>query len=99
MNPEELMRQAAELQAQANEILAMRKAEKVEQIKVLMAAHGISLADLFPAKKPRIRPTVGKPRYRDPATGATWTGKGRKPAWVHEYLNRGGEMYQVAISD
>ena len=98
MNPEELMRQAAELQAQANEIFAIRKAEKVEHVKAMMQEHGITLADLFPAKKPRIRPTVGKPRYRDPATGLTWTGKGRKPAWVHEFQRRGGSMEQVAIA-
>ena len=98
MQPEELMRQAAELQAQANEILAIRKAEKVELVKAMMVEHGIMPSDLFPSKKPRIRPTVGKARYRDPATGATWTGKGRKPAWVHEHLRHGGVMDQVAIA-
>jgi DNA-binding protein H-NS len=29
------------------------------------------------AKKP-----VGAPKYRDPASGKTWTGHGRAPAWI-----------------
>ncbi|MGD7248155.1 H-NS family nucleoid-associated regulatory protein, partial [Ralstonia pseudosolanacearum] len=25
---------------------------------------------------------VPVPKYRDPKTGATWTGRGRAPAWI-----------------
>jgi DNA-binding protein H-NS len=26
---------------------------------------------------------VGAPKYRDPATGATWTGRGKPPNWIN----------------
>lgn len=28
------------------------------------------------------------PKYLDPKTGATWSGRGRAPAWLGEYPNR-----------
>ncbi|MGE8454289.1 MAG: H-NS family nucleoid-associated regulatory protein [Pseudomonadales bacterium] len=27
--------------------------------------------------------SVGAPKYRDPATGATWTGRGKPPNWIN----------------
>ena len=29
---------------------------------------------------------VSQPRYRDPETGKTWTGRGRPPSWWHTGL-------------
>jgi DNA-binding protein H-NS len=26
--------------------------------------------------------TPSQPKYRDPATGATWSGRGRAPGWI-----------------
>ena len=41
------------------------------------------------AKKSRAtKPTVGKAKYRDPATGKTWTGHGRAPDWIKNATNR-----------
>lgn len=56
-----------------------------EKIAVIMREHGLSLADLSGAAKPA---KVSKPRapvpmkYRDTATGQTWTGRGRAPKWL-----------------
>lgn len=30
-----------------------------------------------------------KPKYRNPETGATWTGRGRSPAWITEAESKG----------
>lgn len=30
----------------------------------------------------RRKGSVVPPKYRDPATGATWTGRGKPPAWI-----------------
>ena len=38
-------------------------------------------------------PKVGEPKYRssiDP--NLTWTGKGRKPAWINVFLENGGNL-------
>ncbi|HSA48440.1 MAG TPA: H-NS histone family protein [Candidatus Competibacteraceae bacterium] len=34
-----------------------------------------------PAKNPAKAPVVSFPKYRDPATGKTWSGKGKRPQW------------------
>jgi len=33
-------------------------------------------------------PTVGVPKYGDPKTGKTWTGRGKPPAWIAGVKNR-----------
>jgi hypothetical protein len=44
------------------------------------------------AKLKKVKTTekrVGVPKYRDPASGKTWTGKGKAPGWINEGLARG----------
>jgi len=35
-----------------------------------------------PSREPAGRSTVGVPKYRDPQTGKTWTGRGKPPTWI-----------------
>lgn len=54
-----------------------------------MAQYGITLADLgakAPAKAPSTKGSKLPPKYRNPATGETWTGRGRQPKWVEQAL-------------
>ncbi|WP_395066236.1 H-NS family nucleoid-associated regulatory protein [Paraburkholderia silvatlantica] len=34
--------------------------------------------------KPRVVRTAPAPKYRDPATGETWSGRGRPPRWLQD---------------
>ncbi|MFM2058427.1 MAG: hypothetical protein RLY71_2812 [Pseudomonadota bacterium] len=36
-------------------------------------------------------------KYRDPATGSSWTGKGLKPAWLREALNAGRSLAEFEL--
>lgn len=68
----------------------------VEDIRAKVAEYGITEKDIFGSK--RGRPAKGAkpkaegvaPRYRnqDPKTGATWSGRGRAPAWIKDAKNR-----------
>lgn len=40
------------------------------------------------AKAPRATGYHVAPKYADPKTGATWTGRGRAPAWISEVKDR-----------
>ncbi|MFD1559600.1 H-NS histone family protein [Paraburkholderia silviterrae] len=40
------------------------------------------------AKAPRASGYHVAPKYADPKTGATWTGRGRAPAWISEVKDR-----------
>lgn len=95
----ELQEQIAALQRQAEEVRQQEIAAVIAEIKAKMAEYGISLQDLGGGTRRRGRgkATVGQPKYRDPATGETWTGKGRKPKWLVEALAQGKSLADFSI--
>ena len=40
------------------------------------------------SKAKAVASTVGVPKYRDPASGKTWTGRGKPPLWIAGAKNR-----------
>ena len=66
-----------------------RKAEvsgAVAEARALIAEFGLTSEDVFgggkKARTSSIKGTKVEAKYRDPATGATWTGRGRAPVWI-----------------
>ncbi|MCU0841776.1 MAG: H-NS histone family protein [Thiobacillaceae bacterium] len=90
----ELQDQIAALQKQAEEARKQEIAAVVNEIKAKMAEFGISVEDLGYAARGRGRKrgASGAYKYRNPATGETWTGKGRKPGWMVKALQEGKTM-------
>lgn len=76
-----LLARKAELDAQIAAAQAEAKAKAVAEARALIAEHGLTAADVFPAPG-KAKGSVGTPKYRDPATGATWTGRGKPPNWI-----------------
>ena len=80
----ELVAQRQNLEAQ---IEAARKTElqdAVASVRQLISEFGLTQADVFPAgrgKNSNKGSTVA-PKYRDPGTGSTWTGRGKPPLWI-----------------
>jgi len=79
---ENLVQQREEIEKQIAEIRAAEQAEALAKVRNLIRLHNISLTDVF-ERKAAIKPAARKvaPKYRDPDTGTTWTGRGRSPAW------------------
>lgn len=77
-------KQIAELQRLAEDARKNEITSAKEKIFAIMREHGLTLADLGPAHKA----SAAKPhkavavKYRDDATGQTWTGRGRVPNWL-----------------
>jgi DNA-binding protein H-NS len=75
----------AQREALDKQIAETKKAARNDAIKrcmELVEAYGLKSEDIFGgARKSR---STGKvpPKYRDPATGKTWTGRGVEPAWI-----------------
>jgi DNA-binding protein H-NS len=76
-----LLARKAELEAQIAQAQAERKAEGIAAARALIQEHGLTAADVFPAAKSK--GSVGVAKFRDPATGATWTGRGKPPNWIN----------------
>jgi DNA-binding protein H-NS len=79
----ELLAQKAELEAQIAAAQAERKAEGIAAARALIQEHGLTAADVFPTQGKKPKGSVGAPKYRDPVTGATWTGRGKPPNWIN----------------
>jgi DNA-binding protein H-NS len=79
---ENLLAQREEIELQIAEIRAEVRADALERVRNLIRLHGLQVTDVFgreAATKPAARKVA--PKYRDPATGSTWAGRGRAPLW------------------
>ena len=70
--------------ARANEL-----SEAITKARELVAEFGLTVQDVFPAgrgtSKSSTKSSSGNkvaPKYRDSATGQTWTGRGKAPKWI-----------------
>ncbi|MFM0140097.1 H-NS family nucleoid-associated regulatory protein [Caballeronia grimmiae] len=89
----------AKLQSQAEAIKKKQSARVITEIHSLMSEHGLTVDDLgsTPAGKKyggkhatttSVSKSAGGAKYRDPKTGATWSGHGRAPGWIASARNR-----------
>jgi DNA-binding protein H-NS len=96
----DLLAQKAALEKQIADTQRAERADAVAQVRALMAQYGLSLADIG-AKAPSgpRRGTGAKvaAKYRDPATGNAWSGRGLKPKWLKAALDSGRAMSDFAV--
>ena len=94
----ELLAQKAALEKQIAEAQREERAQAIAQIRSLMAQYGLTLADIA-GKAASAAPAAAKvaPKYRDPATGATWSGRGLQPKWLKAALDAGRPLSEFAL--
>ncbi|MEA3117774.1 MAG: hypothetical protein QOI13_1044 [Paraburkholderia sp.] len=111
---EQVQSRINKLQEKADELLRKKNASVIADIKVLLAEHGLTTADIDGSagtvkagakrgRKPGAKrvgnaglmknagyKAKGKlpPKYRDPKTGATWSGFARAPLWIANAKDR-----------
>jgi len=84
----ELLAQREKLEKQIEEAKSREYAEVLNEIKQKMADYGISLSELGSGRAAKgaakvARPRAGvAPKYRDPDSGSTWSGRGKPPRWI-----------------
>lgn len=79
----ELMEQRAQLDQQIEALRASEMNTAIQRVRALVAEFGLRQADVFGRGGSRALGTTKVPiKYRDPATGQTWTGRGRAPKWI-----------------
>jgi DNA-binding protein H-NS len=96
-----LLRQQQEIAKSIAEFQSAQRAGVINEIKTLMAQHGITVTDLATtgrkASNPEKEPSKVAAKYRDPATGSTWTGRGLKPRWLAAALESGRTQDEFLI--
>lgn len=101
---QELLDQRAELERQIEETRRSERAEAIARVRALMSEYGLSVADLnarsAAAPKPRPAGSSGTkvaPKYRNAATGETWSGRGLQPKWLKAALAAGRKIEEFSI--
>ena len=80
----QLLEQRESLELQIREAKKRETGAAITQVRALVAEFGLTPQDVFPSAKPRSARAGGKvaAKYRNPATGQTWTGRGKAPKWI-----------------
>lgn len=106
-----LQQQIQEAEAIVNELRKKldeeRKGQRMEALTLareLIKTHALTASDLgFTGKASASKSTTGDkrnvvaPKYQDPETGKTWTGRGKSPAWLSAYLVAGRSKEEFLI--
>jgi DNA-binding protein H-NS len=90
----DLLSRRDDLERQIQTAKGAARAEAIARVGKLMSEHGLTVSDLSatsPGKRgaPSGRPVA--PKYRDPVSGATWSGRGLKPKWLVAALSDGSK--------
>lgn len=96
-----LLEKQQALQAQIDRVKREARDSVLEEIRKLMADHGLTAADLSSARassKPSARAGAKMAaKYRHPESGASWSGRGLKPKWLTDELSKGHALADFAV--
>ena len=97
----ELLDRKAALDKEIESTRREEHANAIAKIKALMQEHGLSLADI--SSKAPGRPSSATKgakvaaKYRNKATGETWSGRGLQPKWLKAALASGRKLDEFAV--
>lgn len=99
LSVEELQTLAQDIE---QEIVTRREAERervLTQMRELAGSLGMSLEDVLKMERGKGGGGVVAAKYRHPEDPSlTWTGRGKRPAWVNEALASGKSLEDLAIT-
>ena len=93
------------LQAKIDEQIKVRHEQEKQDVKnkilAILADSGFSFSDIFPSAKisktnPALIKSKVKVKYSDGQNN--WTGRGRMPLWVKNFIQAGGELSSLSVS-
>lgn len=82
----EYQEQIAKLQALAEQARQEELVQARRKVRELMDAHNLTSTDFAePTKRTKLvaKKRAVQAKYRDPDSGATWSGRGRAPRWLN----------------
>jgi DNA-binding protein H-NS len=98
---QELLDQRAAIEREIESTRRREKSDAIAKIRALMSEHGLSVADLSgKAVAPKASSTAGSKvaaKYRNAATGETWSGRGLQPKWLKAALAAGRSIEEFSV--
>lgn len=106
----ELQQQINDYEAKLSELRKQQELERkgerthaIAAVKELIRNHDLTASDLGFSGKAAAKRTSGDkrnvvaPKYQDPESGKTWTGRGKSPAWLSAQLASGRNKQEFLI--
>ncbi len=93
LSPKELQALITGANAQMQEARANQVRTVREKIDSVLKSAGLTINEVYPTrggKKAAGKKGVVAPKYRNPETGETWSGRGRQPVWFAKALKKSG---------
>ncbi|WP_407973065.1 H-NS family nucleoid-associated regulatory protein (plasmid) [Burkholderia pyrrocinia] len=78
---QELLAKRAALEAEINAAKGSARESALKEVRELVGEFAIGAREIYGARHTRKHSRPGA-KYRHPETGATWSGRGRPPAWI-----------------
>ena len=80
----ELLKQREALELRISSARRDEVANAIAQVRALIDEYALTHQEIFPTTRTRSTTSGTKvaAKYRDPATGQTWTGRGKAPKWI-----------------
>jgi len=79
---DELVAQKEALERKINEVRKAKIKGAIAQVKELIQRYDLTEKDVFGKGSSAKATSKATPKYKNPETGDTWTGRGRTPAWL-----------------
>ena len=95
----ELIAQKEALEAEIDRTRNQDRADAISKVRALMEEYGLSVADLS-SRTPKVRAGKGNKvaaKYRNKATGDTWSGRGLQPKWLKAAMASGAKLTDFVI--
>ncbi len=97
---QELIAQKEALERQIEQTRQNDRTEAIAKVRALMDEYGLTLADL--SARAGTKPRGGKGnkvavKYRNSATGESWSGRGLQPKWLKAAVGAGRKLADFAV--
>ena len=93
----ELLAQRAALDEQIAQTKDRERADAIAKVKSLMAEYGLTLADLSMRPAKVVKTSKVAVKYRNKATGETWSGRGLQPKWLKAAITAGAKLEDFSV--
>jgi DNA-binding protein H-NS len=97
---QELIAQKDALEKEIERTQQQSRTDAIAKVKALMTEYGLSAADLSGKPAGKVRAGKGNKvaaKYRDVATGESWSGRGLQPKWLKAALAAGRKLSDFAV--
>ncbi|WAC72688.1 H-NS histone family protein [Roseateles sp. SL47] len=95
----DLLAQRAALEQQIAETQERERADAISKVKSLMSEYGLTVADLTARSTKTAGAKASKvaAKFRNQATGETWSGRGLQPKWLKAAIANGAKLEDFAL--